>query len=74
MATQQAMYFCANCGKATLHLEKRTSHLLHLFLTIVTAGTWLVVWIWLAAGKSQPRCITCGTAARYRLFVGYRRS
>lgn len=29
-------------------------HILHLLITVVTAGLWLPVWIWLAV-KGQPR-------------------
>lgn len=40
--------------QVVVHTEgrKRVNHLLHLFLTIITAGLWLPVWIVLAIAKS----------------------
>jgi hypothetical protein len=55
--------YCPTCGKQTLHAKEGISNLLHLVLTILTAGLWLLVWIFLAvkSGASRMRCQTCGT-------------
>jgi hypothetical protein len=73
MATQQALYFCEQCQKTTLHLEKRTNHVLHLLLSLATLGAWIIVWALVAAGTSNPQCTVCGARAKYRTFRGYRR-
>jgi hypothetical protein len=62
--TQQEMTFCQTCGKSTLHLYNadHCSHILHLFLSVFTAGLWLPVWLCLAfsAGRGEPTCTVCG--------------
>ena len=73
MATQQSLYYCEQCEKTTLHLEKKTEHLLHLLLSVVTAGAWIPVWLLMSMGTSDPRCTVCGRKAKYRAFRGYRR-
>ena len=73
MATQQSLYYCEQCEKTTLHLEKKTEHLLHLLLSVVTGGAWIPVWLFLSMDTSKPRCTVCGRKATYRLFRGYRR-
>jgi len=35
--------------------EYKTNHILHLILSILTAGTWLIVWILVAASNSNKR-------------------
>ncbi len=36
-----------------LSRKKKTSHLLHLFLTIITLGLWVVVWVIVAASNGS---------------------
>jgi len=36
-----------------LSKKKKTSHVLHLLLTIITAGLWIVVWILVAISNSS---------------------
>lgn len=36
-----------------LSRKKKTSHLLHLFLTIITLGFWVIVWIIVAASNGS---------------------
>ena len=42
----EEMVHCKNCGHDTLHRKnaKKMSWLMHLFLTVITAGLWLIVW------------------------------
>jgi uncharacterized ion transporter superfamily protein YfcC len=51
MATKvaQQMMFCKSCGKQTLHQKniKEMSWLMHLVLTIFTAGIWLMIWVFI---------------------------
>lgn len=39
--------------QATLVKGKRVNHILHLLLTIITAGVWAIVWIALAIAGGQ---------------------
>ena len=59
MGNQQDMLKCKKCGKMTLHTRTTPNTLLHIFLSIITAGVWLIVWI-LFIGKGTPKCMTCG--------------
>jgi DNA-directed RNA polymerase subunit RPC12/RpoP len=59
--TTQVMMDCDNCGKKTMHIQPSTSHLLHLFLSVITFGFWLVVWFIIALNnKNQGHCVACG--------------
>ncbi|MHC4239959.1 MAG: hypothetical protein ACYSUC_09440 [Planctomycetota bacterium] len=47
--------------------EKGTNHVLHLLLTLVTGGLWLIVWILCAIKIGGWRCVQCGSnAGRFR--------
>lgn len=64
--------FCKNCNKETLHRKnsKQMSWLMHLFLTVITVGAWLVIWLlmlgWHAISKTATAvgshwvCSVCG--------------
>lgn len=43
----QKMMYCRNCGQTTLHQKntKQMSWLMHLVLTVITAGFWAVFWV-----------------------------
>lgn len=55
--------YCPVCGRQTLFAKEGISNVLHLLLSVVTAGLWIPVWIFLAvkSGGSSMRCQTCGT-------------
>ncbi len=62
---------CKKCGRQTIHYKntKEMSWIMHLVLTIFTAGLWLVVWFILLIwhGLTKPiggkwACSQCGSA------------
>jgi hypothetical protein len=62
---EQGQKFCVDCDKDILVQRKGINHLLHLILTIVTAGWWLLVWIFLILLKTfgmgaNWKCSSCG--------------
>jgi hypothetical protein len=63
--TGQEMSYCRTCTKPTLQIynEDRCSHILHLLLSVFTAGLWLPIWLCcaLSAGRGDPTCTVCGT-------------
>jgi hypothetical protein len=75
MATKviEKMLFCKQCNKETLHRKnsKQMSWIMHLVLTILTAGGWLIflaiLFIWHTINKSATAitnswvCAECGT-------------
>lgn len=59
--TNQKMMSCKKCGGKTLHLQPSTSHLLHLLLSILTMGVWVIVWLLVGqSNQSQGECTKCG--------------
>jgi predicted RNA-binding Zn-ribbon protein involved in translation (DUF1610 family) len=57
---------CENCGKNTLHTKSSVNHILHLLLSIVTGGIWLIVWAILVLIPGSPwKCSVCGKIAVY---------
>jgi hypothetical protein len=50
---------CARCGAVTPHTLRTPNHLLHLLLTVFTAGLWIVVWILVSLGKPKATCERC---------------
>ena len=53
--------FCKVCDKQVKVQGKSTSHLLHLVLTLITGGLWLIVWVLIGMGSGDWRCECCGT-------------
>lgn len=59
--SNQVMKYCKNCGRQTIHLQPSTSHVLHLLMTILTFGVWVIVWFLVAqSNSSQSKCAECG--------------
>lgn len=57
---------CPVCDQQVLARRHPPSHVLHLLLTLVTAGLWLVVWLWRATSSYALTyfCPFCGTPVR----------
>ena len=58
MPTIQKMHHCVKCERRTIHIQQKPNHVLHLLLTLVTAGLWILVWV--AMSSSRPQCTQCG--------------
>lgn len=59
--SNQVMKNCKNCGRPTLHLQPRTSHVLHLLLALLSFGLWIIIWFVIAQNNSnQSTCTQCG--------------
>lgn len=41
--------------------ERRPNHVLHLLLSLVTGGVWLIVWLLLGMSQSPAHCAFCGS-------------
>ncbi len=62
MAIEQKGGYCKNCGRQVVVFRKGTNHILHLLLTIVTGGIWLIVWILTGVKFGGWRCASCGSS------------
>ena len=59
MSTSQLMKKCVECEKTTMHYQEKPNYILHVILSIVTVGIWLLVWgLFIKAGA--PQCSVCG--------------
>lgn len=61
MATEQTARLCSSCREQRLHIRQGVNHLLHLLLTLVTGGLWIVGWLIALGLKPGWRCSQCGT-------------
>jgi hypothetical protein len=61
VAEQRKGGFCKRCDKQVVVFRKGTNHILHLLLTIFTAGLWLLVWIGVGIKFGGWRCTQCGS-------------
>ena len=64
MATEQVMRECNRCGKPTLHLIQQPNHILHLLLSLVTFGGWLIIWFLIGQSAKEYQCTMCAKPSR----------
>ena len=59
----QERQWCPECKKYVLAVRPRTNRILHLLLSVLTMGVWLIVWACTAdLGTKKPhKCPVCGT-------------
>ena len=60
MAHIERSDFCKHCDETVLVRAKSPNHILHLVLSILTCGVWLIVWLWLCLQPKDFRCSKCG--------------
>jgi hypothetical protein len=62
MATDQKQLFCRYCKRNTLHVRTRVSEMWGCFLTIITCGLWIPIWLLMSlfGTFSAYRCQVCG--------------
>ena len=63
MAVQEATGYCKNCNRQVMIRREGTNHVLHLILSIVTFGFWIVIWIFSSIKIGGWRCTMCGMSA-----------
>jgi len=65
MPSDQIVVYCKNCKKNTVQIKQKANHILHLLLSIVTVGVWLIVWFFIALFTSDtPTCTICGNEVK----------
>ena len=68
MAMQEATGLCKRCDCQTLIRRQGTNHILHLIITVVTCGLWLIVWVLASVKIGGWRCSTCGGGVSRKMF------
>lgn len=67
MAIESGRRYCPEDARYVLAVRNKPSHVLHLLLSVVTAGCWIPIWVLIAMlSDAGYRCPNCGgrTAAR----------
>jgi len=64
----QERQWCPECKKYVLAVRPRTNRILHLLLSVLTMGVWLIVWACTAdlSTKRPLQCPVCGTGTQER--------
>lgn len=60
MGIKKEQRYCASEDRLVLAEKNTPNHFLHLVLTVLTGGLWLIVWFCLAAVNRPYRCPNCG--------------
>ena len=60
MSVKAGDRFCNQCQKQVLTQKNTPSHILHLLLSVITVGLWVVVWILISVASGTHRCSECG--------------
>ena len=68
---QRVRAFCSRCHHVQLFKREKPNHALHLFLSVITAGMWLISWLSVAImANYQPwQCQRCGWYLPRRITV-----
>ncbi|AUG85078.1 hypothetical protein FDJ19_gp071 [Vibrio phage Ceto] len=53
--------YCPSCNTSTPHEVDETSHVVHLILSLLTGGLWLLVWLACTLSQKDPKCTECNT-------------
>lgn len=66
--TGYEMRICNTCTKTSMHKVKKTNHALHIILSILTMGIWLILYIAACVETSwysyESTCSLCGNAVK----------
>jgi len=53
--------YCKDCQAKRVLTRPGTNHILHLLLSIFTAGLWLIIWLGVGIKMGGWSCGTCGS-------------
>ncbi len=63
MANQETGGYCKHCDKKVMLQRSGTNHILHVILSVLTAGIWIPIWILTSIKVGGWRCKECGSSA-----------
>ncbi len=61
MADERKSGECLVCQRRVVVFRKIANHLLHLVLSLFTAGFWVLIWLLAAMSPGPWRCAACGS-------------
>lgn len=60
MVRNESQAYCSTCRQVRSVQRDSARHLLHLLLTLATAGLWVVIWFLASYATGPWRCSACG--------------
>lgn len=60
MGQRSTGYFCPQCKTNRMFVVNEPNHVLHALLSLFLCGTWLIVWLIVAAQQRLCVCSVCG--------------
>ena len=74
MAVRVEYHHCENCEDVMPHNRRVPNHILHLIVSILTGGLWIIVWILSSVSiGSNMKCGNCGLSPSKGRRTGQRR-
>lgn len=61
MGLQQAVKRCRKCSKDVIAARNGPNHIVHLLMTVLTGGIWIVVWFLASIRGGDWKCMTCSS-------------
>lgn len=68
MGIKYSQRFCDYCDEYVLATRKKTNHILHFFLSIITGGLWILIWFLASIKVGGWKCTKCGSSV-YKIFT-----
>jgi hypothetical protein len=67
MADERKSGYCKNCQKDVVVFRPGTNHILHLLLSVLTMGIWIIPWLLDCIKIGGWRCQVCGSKSVRRI-------
>jgi hypothetical protein len=61
MSVEKTGRYCKHCKSKVPAERKATNHVLHLLISVFTAGLWLPLWFACSLKIGGWRCVKCGS-------------
>lgn len=61
MTDERKSGYCKECMGRKVVFRKGTNHILHLILSVLTMGFWIIVWVGSSIKFGGWRCSECGS-------------
>jgi hypothetical protein len=56
--------FCPSCQRGVVIRRKGPNHLVHLILSLLTSGLWVIIWLAVSVKPGGWKCAECATPAK----------
>lgn len=67
MATAEERQYCPACERQTVHYVEKPDRMIHLAVSVITAGAWFLPWFAIELfGRREASCTECGVGRQVR--------